>query len=233
VVPTGSGRSALGLVRRDGDPRGDKNHHLGGRRTGCPDRENIMRRRTFDGLMATTGLVLAAVLLVAGGLLTWAHTFVSDQVREQLVAQKILFPPAGEAIADPAIKPYLSQYAGQQLTTGPQAKAYADHYIAVHIKEMSGGRSYSELSTASRAAPDDTELAGLVQTVFRGETLRGLLLNAYAFDTMGRIALYSAIASFVGAGIMLLLSLLGLAHLRRVDPVEELGTHRQPVPATA
>jgi hypothetical protein len=191
-----------------------------------------MRRRTFDGLMATAGLVLAAVLLVAGGLLTWAHTFVSDQVREQLVAQKIFFPPAGEAIADPAIKPYLTQYAGQQLTTGPQAKAYADHFIAVHIKEMSGGRSYAELSTASRAAPDDTELAGLVQTVFKGETLRGLLLNAYAFDTMGRIALYAAIASFIGAAAMFVLAMLGFAHRRRVDPDAELSLHHTtPVPA--
>jgi hypothetical protein len=192
-----------------------------------------MRRRTFDGLMATAGLVLAAVLLVAGGLLTWAHTFVHDQVREQLVAQKIFFPPAGEAIADPAIKPYLTQYAGQQLTTGPQAKAYADHFIAVHLKEMSGGRSYAELSTASRAAPNDTELAGLVQTVFKGETLRGLLLNAYAFDTMGQIALYGAIVSFIAAGLMLVLSLLGFAHMRRVDPATELSLHHTPVPANA
>jgi hypothetical protein len=171
-----------------------------------------MRRRTFDGLMATAGLVLAAVLLVAGGLLTWAHTFVGD----------------------PAIKPYLTQYAGQQLTTGPQAKAYADHFIAVHIKEMSGGKSYSELSTASRADPTNTELAGLVNTVFKGETLRGLLLNAYAFDTMGRIALYGAIVSFFAAGLMLLLSLLGFAHMKRTDPATEVSLHRSttPVPAT-
>ena len=192
-----------------------------------------MRRRTFDGLMATAGLVLAAVLLVAGGLLSFAHTFVSDQVREQLVAQKIFFPPKGEAIADPAIKPYLTQYAGQQLTTGPQAKAYADHFIAVHIKEMSGDRSYSELSAASRAAPNDTELAGLVNTVFKGETLRGLLLNAYAFDTMGRIALYASFASFIGAAAMFALAMLGFAHRRRTDPAAELGFHRTPVPATA
>ena len=86
----------------------------------------------------------------------------------QLVAQKIFFPPKGEAIADPAIKPYLSQYAGQQLTTGPQAKAYADHFIAVHIKEMSGGKSYAELSAASRANPNDTELAGLVAHRLQG-----------------------------------------------------------------
>ena len=187
-----------------------------------------MRRRTFDGLMATAGLVLAAVLLVAGGLLTWAHTFVGDQVHQQLVAQKIFFPPKGEAINDPAIKPYLTQYAGQQLTTGPQAKAYADHFIAVHIAEMSGGKSYSELSTASRADPTNTELAGLVNTVFKGETLRGLLLNAYAFDTMATVAGIAALVAFGAAGVMLLLSVLGFVHARRTDEVEELGSSRQP-----
>ena len=182
-----------------------------------------MRRRTFDGLMATAGLVLAAVLLIAGGLLTWAHTFVGDQVHQQLVAQKIFFPPKGEAINDPAIKPYLTQYAGQQLTTGPQAKAYADHFIAVHIKEMSGGKSYSELSTASRADPTNTELAGLVNTVFKGETLRGLLLNAYAFDTMGEIAGYAAYACFAGAVVLLLLAGAGVVHMRRTPETVEVG----------
>jgi hypothetical protein len=191
-----------------------------------------MRRRTLDALLTTGGLVLAAVLLIAGVLLTWGHVFVTNQVHDQLAAQKITMP-TGEAIAEPTIKPYLSQYAGQQLTTGPQAKAYADHFIAVHIKEMSGDRSYSELSAASRAAPNDTELAGLVNTVFKGETLRGLLLNAYAFDTMGRIALYASFASFIGAGAMLFLALLGFAHRRRTDPAAELGFHRTPVPANA
>ena len=180
-----------------------------------------MRRRTFDALMITAGLALVAVLTVAGGLLTWAHVFVSDQVSTQLAAQQIYFTEKGsDAIADPAIKPYLSQYAGEQLTTGAQAKAYADHFIAVHIDEMTQGQTYAELSAKSLANPEDQKLAGLVNTVFKGETLRGLLLNAYAFGQMATIALYGAIASFVGAGLMLLLALMGLAHLRRV-PVEE------------
>ena len=110
-----------------------------------------MRRKTFDALMATGGLVLAAVLLVAGGLLTWAHNFVGNQVHKQLAAQKIFFPPAGrEAIADPAIKPYLTQYAGQQLTTGAQAKAYADHFIAVHSRRWPAARPTPSSAPRSR-----------------------------------------------------------------------------------
>lgn len=182
-----------------------------------------MRRKTFDALLATGGLVVAAILLVGGGLALWAHNFVDNQVHDQLAAQKIYFPDKGsESMQDPAVKPYLEQYAGQQLTTGEQAKAWADHYIAVHVSEATGGKTYAEVSAASRANPDDQELAAQVDTAFRGETLRGLLLNAYAFWKMGQIALYAAIAAFIGAGIMVLLSGLGFWHLRRVPAEEEV-----------
>ena len=182
-----------------------------------------MRRKTFDALLTTGGLVVAVVLLVAGGLLTWGSQFVGDQVRTQLTAQKIMFPAAGsKGLQDPAVGPYLNRYAGQQLTTGTQAQAYADHFIAVHLNEMTGGKTYSELATQAQAAPTDTALAAKVNTVFKGETLRGLLLNAYAFGTMARIASIAAIVAFTGAGVMLLLSGLGLLHLRRTPAASEL-----------
>jgi hypothetical protein len=179
-----------------------------------------MRRKTFDALLTSAGFVLAIVLVAAGGLLLWAHNFVDNQVHSQLAAQQIFFPKAGsDSLNDPAVKPYLSQYAGQQLVTGAQAEAYANHFIAVHINEMAGGKTYSQLSAESLANPNDAKLAGQVQTVFRGETLRGLLLNAYAFGKMGQIALVAAITAFAAAGLLLVLSLLGYAHLRRV-PVD-------------
>ena len=176
-----------------------------------------MERKTLDGLLISVGLVLAAVLLVAGGLLTWAGSFVGTEVNTQLSAQKIFFPPAGPATADPKIGPFLNQYAGQQLTTGKQAKAYADHFIAVHVAEATGDRSYAQISSAQKAAPDDAKLVALKQTAFQGETLRGLLLNAYAFGTMGTIASIAGIVSFIGAAVLLVLALLGFRHRRRVD----------------
>ena len=178
-----------------------------------------MRRKTLDALLTTGGLALSAVLLVAGALLVWGHSFVNGEVHSQLAAQKIFFPAKGsEAISDPQIAPYLTRYAGQQLVNGAQARAYADHYIAVHVAEIAGGQTYAQLSGKALANPTDTELAGQVQTVFHGETLRGLLLNAYAFWKIGQIALYAAIAAFAGAGLFLLLSVLGLVHLRRTSP---------------
>ena len=187
-----------------------------------------MRRRTLDVIASAGGMVLTIVLLVAGALAMWGYTFTNGNVHDQLAAQKIYVPPKGsEALASPEIGPYLNKYAGQQLTTGAQAEAYANHFIAVHLKEIGGGQTYAELSAKSLANPDDQKLAGQVATMFKGETLRGMLLNAYAFWKVGQIALIAAITSFVLAGVMLALSVLGLVHLRRVSPEEEFFGPRQ------
>src|SRR6185312_15636865 len=185
-----------------------------------------MRRKTFDALMTIGGLVLAAVLIVAAVLLLWAHNFIDKEVHSQLAQQKVVFPAAGSAaISDAAIKPYLTKYAGQQLVNGAQAQAYADHFINVHLQKIGGGQTYAQLSAASNADPTNTKLAAQVQTMFRGETLRGLLLNGYAFWKMGQIAAYAAVAAFVGAGLLLLLAGLGLLHLRRTNPAAEVLPH--------
>jgi hypothetical protein len=173
-------------------------------------------------LVATGGLFLAVTLIVSGGLLTWAHNFIGNEVHTQLAAQQIFFPPAGS----PAIKApefaAMRQYAGQQMTTGAQAEVYADHFIANHLKVIGGGKTYAQLSAQSLAQPKNAALAAQVQTVFRGETLRGLLLNAYAFGTMGMIAGIAAIGAFIAALVMLILGCLGLAHARRVSPAADI-----------
>ncbi len=184
-----------------------------------------MRRRTFDLLASVAGLVLAAVLAIAGGLLLWGHSFVTNEVHNQLAAQKIVFPAAGSPglkalpAADAAA---MSQYAGQLMTTGAQAETYANHFIAVHLVKIGGGKTYSQLSAASLAQPKNAALAGQVQTIFRGETLRGLLLNAYGFWEMGQIMLIGAIVGFVAAGVLLILSILGLVHMRRSEAESEV-----------
>ena len=116
----------------------------------------------------------------------------------------------------------MHQYAGQQLTTGAQAEVYADHFIANHLKVIGGGKTYAQLSAEAIAQPANLKLAAQVATVFKGETLRGLLLNAYAFGTMGTIAGIAAIAAFIVADVMLLLSGLGLIHARRTAPEADI-----------
>ena len=182
-----------------------------------------MRRRVFDILASTGGALLVVVLLVAGGLLMWGYTFANSNVHSQLEQQQIVFPVKGSPeLASPKIGPYLDQYAGQPLTTGPQAKAYADHFIAVHLSEMPFGGVYSKVSAASLAHPNDPKLKAEVQTTFQGTTLRGLLLEAYGFSEFGQIALWAGIAAFVLAGIIALLVGLGFWHARRVSEGSEL-----------
>ena len=189
-----------------------------------------MKRRTFDSLASLGGVVLTVVLLVAGGLLMWGAAFANSNVHDQLAQQQITFPAAGSsALASPEIGPFLNQYAGQPLTTGAQAKAYADHFIAVHLSEMPYHGVYSAVSAASMANPKNATLAAEVQTVFRGTTLRGLLLEAYAFSVFGEIAVWAGIASFALGGVMLVLTVLGFVHGRRTNPEEDVLTGEHPL----
>jgi hypothetical protein len=184
-----------------------------------------MSRKVFDTLTSAGGLVAVVVLLVAGGLLTWGHSFVNSNVHNQLAQQQIQFPSAvafahakaGTEIT-PAMIPSVSKYAGQQLLTGQQAEAYADHFIAVHLSEMPLGGVYSKISAAALASPKNTTLAGVKQASFQGTTLRGLLLEAYAFSKIGEVMLWGAIASFLLAAVMFLLVALGFQHARRTSP---------------
>src|SRR5919109_2344879 len=174
-----------------------------------------MRRRTFDVLVSTAGVVIAVGLVVVGALAFVGFKYANDNVTTQLSEQNIMFPEAGdEAYDDPRIGPYLSQYAGQKLTTGAQAQAYADRFIKVHIADLgkgtpSEGLTYAELGPLTRANPDDAALQAQRDTVFKGETLRGLLLNAYAWWKLGQIALWASIAALALAAVMAVLSVFG------------------------
>jgi hypothetical protein len=195
-----------------------------------------MKRKTFDSLVAAGGLLMVAVLLIAGGLLTWGHNYIHNEVHNQLAAQKIYFPAANSAAVAAPEFAAMRQYGGQQLTTGAQAEVYADHFIANHLTKIGGGKTYAQLSAASIAQPNNTALAAQVNEVFKGETLRGLLLNAYAFGTIGTIAGIAAVVAFMAAAVLLLLSALGFYHARRVSPTADIlaGTKtRQPLTAAA
>ncbi len=184
-----------------------------------------MRRRTFDAMATIAGLVLAVVLAIGGGLLLWGHSVVSTNVHNQLAAQKVVFPTANspEIKALPASDATaMKQYAGQLMTTGAQAETYADHFIAVHLVKIGGGKTYSQLSGAALAQPNNAALQAQVATVFKGTTLRGMLLNAYGWWQMGQIILISAIVAFCAAGLFLILSGLGFLHLRRAAPESEV-----------
>ena len=191
-----------------------------------------MKRRTIDRIVSLIGLGLSLFLFVAAGLLYWGFTFADQNVKDQLSAQNITFPTADSDSFKALPKDdreAMEPFAGAKMTTGEQAMAYAQHYFGVHVKNVAGGKTYSEVSGAalaasaqSKADPTNTELAsqaatlmGQRQTLFMGETLKGLLGNAYAFWKMGQIAMYAAWAAGASAIVMLILSILGFMHLRR------------------
>ena len=185
-----------------------------------------MRRNSH--LTVIAGFVLSAIVLAAGGLLLWGSTYTHNMVHNQLAAQQIYFPPkaafahpqAGSEIT-PSMIPSVSQYAGQQLVTGQQAQSYADNFIAVHIATMTGGQTYAQLSAKALAQPDNTKLAGEVATVFKGETLRGLLLNAYGWWKVSQITYIAALAAFGLGGLTLIASVFGLTIGRKDEITHE------------
>src|SRR3984957_13756090 len=195
-------------------------------------------RRYSSHLTAIAGLAVAVILLAAGGLLTWGSAYVHNTVQGQLASQQIFFPPkaafanpkAGTEIT-PSMVPSVSQYAGEQMLTGQQAEAYADHFIAVHVAEAGGGKTYSQLSTESQAAPTNTKLAGTVATVFKGETLRSMLLNAYGWWKVSQITYIAALVAFALGGLTLIGSAFALALGRRPEITHEAIPATGPTPA--
>lgn len=184
-----------------------------------------MRRKVFDVLASAGGLVVVAVLVVAGGMLMWGYSFASSNVHDQLAAQEIYFPSQA-TIQKPGttthkIRTVIEPYAGQQVLTGTQAKAYA-YKIRMDIYTLPDHGVYSKLSAAALAHPTTKKLASLVTVSFRGTTLRGLLLEAYAFGTFAVIALWAGIAAFCLALVMAVLVGMGFWHARRTPPGAEL-----------
>src|SRR5438128_4019874 len=155
-------------------------------------------------LVLQAGLI--GILVFCAGFLFWGNSFIHNQITTELTAQQIYFPAANsQAIAalPAADATAMNVYGGQQLTTGEQAKVYAKSFIGVHLSEVAGGQTYSQMSAKAQANPTDTKIAGQVNTLFKGETLRGLLLNAYGWWTIGTYALYAAIGLAVAALVVL------------------------------
>lgn len=196
-----------------------------------------MNRKSFDSLLSWIGALLVVVFIAAGFLLNWGYSFANNTVHDQLAQQQIFFPKAGSPGFDAKTYPELQKYSGQQLTSGKQAADYANFYIGVHVKGINNGKTYAATSSESRAAsseaqaataaaaaaPTDTALAaaaadanakaaslsGKVETLFKGETLRGMLLNAFAFWQLGQIAHFSSLGAFAAALLMLILTVIG------------------------
>lgn len=193
-----------------------------------------LKRRTIDSVLIAFGAVLTAALVVAGALLMWGSNFAADYVDDELSSQNISFPPA--AALEEEGRDDLVKFAGEKVNTGDEAEGYAS-FINGHLQGIADGATYADLGTPEREANAAVEAAkadgsseatiaalegkaagitGQRNTLFKGETLRGLLLTAFAWATVGRIAGYAAIAAFVAGAAMLVLVVLGLRHHHKV-----------------
>jgi hypothetical protein len=139
-----------------------------------------MRRRTFDALATAAGLLLVVVLVVAGVLLSWGHSYANNQVASQLSAQKIVFPTTSSPefkILPAANRAQMAKYAGEPMTSGAQAEVYANYFIGRHLLLIGGGKTYSQLSAEAMAQPKNAALAGLM-----------LVLSIFGFVHLRRTA---------------------------------------------
>jgi hypothetical protein len=172
-------------------------------------------RKAIDKVFVLMG-TMATIALLGASVAGWvSYRFATNNVRSELAAQKVYFPPKGSPALDPKEFPDLQKYGGQLVDNGPKAKAYADGFIGRHLEKVAGGKTYAEVSTLAMKNPTDPVLQQQKATLFQGETLRGLLLGSgYAYWTFGMIAYYASLAALAGAVVMAMLVLLGLRHLR-------------------
>jgi hypothetical protein len=208
-----------------------------------------MKRKTLDVLLSGGLLVLAGLLLVAGLVLTTNANFASTYVTDQLSQQNITFKTADTLTDDEKKADCLVTYAGQQLTTGKQAECYANNFIGLHLKSTANGQTYAELgdpqsqlrtqvadaqkNNAPNLADLQKQLADVTsqrETLFKGETLRGLLLTSYGFSEFGTKAGQAATVAYLAAGLMLLLAIAGFLHAL-VTPRSKAFAAPDPVPS--
>ncbi len=166
--------------------------------------------------IVTLQSILVLVLAGASGFLFYEGNFVTSMIHDELIAQQIYFPGTDQiktgGALDPAEFPAeIRQYAGQQVDNGDKAKVYANDFIGKHLQGVAKGQTYSQVSSAAialnaqiaatpRADPNyaamQTQLATLnaqKTTLFQGETLRSMLLNAYGWYTIGTYTIYASL----------------------------------------
>ena len=182
-------------------------------------------RRFIDLMISWSGAVIALVLVTIGAAAIYGGSFALSNVRDRLAPQNITFPPA-EAMSDFDKAEGLTPFAGQKVDIGTEAEAFS-RYIGGHLVDVNEGATYSETSSESRAYADEVgedptaaesatmaELSGKIDTLFKGETLRGMLLNAYGWWTVGQITMWAGIGVAIAGLFLAMFVGLGFLHAR-------------------
>jgi hypothetical protein len=175
-----------------------------------------MDRTLVDRLISWTGAVMAVALLALGGAAIYGGGFALDNVKDRLAPENITFPPI--SAMTPQEKAEVGTFAGQKVDTGSEAEAFS-RYIAGHLKEVNNGATYSETSAAARAegipADEAADLGAKADILFKGETLRAILLNAYGWWTVGQITLFAGFGMVIAGLLLAVFVGLGFRHARK------------------
>ncbi len=174
------------------------------------------QRTMWDTIVSGAAAVIAVALIMIGAAAVYGGNFGRQNVQDRLAPEHVAFPPLDSMT--PQEQAQLGQFAGQTVDTGPEAEAFA-RFIGGHLAEVNGGATYSETSAAARAeglAPAKAAaLQVMADTLFKGETLRSILLNAYGWWTVSTIALFVGFGLIVAGLVLGFLSILGFRHARR------------------
>jgi hypothetical protein len=190
-----------------------------------------MKRRTLDMIFSAGGVAVAILLVLLGFVFKTNADFADSYVHEQLAEQKISFTAAEFLSDEEKTSSCLIENAGTPLDSGKKAECYANDYIGMHLKGIGGGETYATIgaiqtkaktaladATAANASnvvelkADLDKITGQRESMFKGETLRGLLLTSYGFSIFGEKAALAGMLSFLGAIVMLLASIAGFIH---------------------
>jgi hypothetical protein len=190
-----------------------------------------MKRKTLDMVFSAGGVAVAILLVLLGFVFKTNADFADSYVHDQLAQQKISFTAAEFLSDEEKTSSCLIENAGTPLDSGKKAECYANDYIGMHLKGSGGGETYATIgaiqtkaktaladATAANASNVDElkadldKITGQRETMFKGETLRGLLLTSYGFSIFGEKAALAGMLSFLGAIVMLLASIAGFVH---------------------
>ena len=153
----------------------------------------------------------AILVLVLGGaslFLISEGNFVNQTIHDQLAAQQISFPAADQIKAGGALDPAefpaeIRAQAGNQVLTGEQARIYGQDFIGIHMKNIAGGKTYSQIDTHSGTAADIATATAQKSALFQGETLKNMLLNAWGWSMLANYTIWGGYALLIAALVTL------------------------------
>ncbi|MEY2468960.1 MAG: hypothetical protein QOF21_1658 [Actinomycetota bacterium] len=198
-----------------------------------------MKRKTLDIIFSFGGAGIAVLLVALAVVMTSNANFSKNYVHDQLAQQKVVFPALATMTDEEKASPCVVANAGKLLQSGKQAECYANDFIGLHVKSTADGQTYAELGAvqsglraqvaAATTAKDPTlpaiqaeltTVTGQRESLFKGETLRGLLLTSFGFSVMGEKAAQAATVAYAGAALMVLIAAAGLVHSFRTAKTE-------------